>query len=158
MMPKPVAVIVVTLALALGLGAFQIQSSSPEDEVRNVIQRFEQGLAERNVAKLEPLVASDLVVLENGGRNDGWADFRDHHLIPEFQEPAPPSKTQVIKVTATPQMGWGYTRTDMTLTRKSGQKVEAVLWSVYVVEKRAEGWKLALLDWSFKLQPPAASK
>ena len=157
-MQKPVAVTVVTLALALGLGASQIQGPSPEDEVRSVIQRFEQGLAERNVAKLEPLVASDLVVLENGGRNDGWTDFRDHHLIPEFQEPASPSKTAIAKIVATPQMGWGYTRTDMTLTRKSGQKAEAVLWTVYVVEKRAEGWKLVLLDWSFKLQPPPASK
>ncbi|MGH9669898.1 MAG: nuclear transport factor 2 family protein [Terriglobales bacterium] len=126
--------------------------------MRNVIQRFEQGLAERDVAKLEPLVALDLVVFENGGRNDGWADFRDHHLIPEFREPAPPSKTEVVKIVATPQMGWGYTRTDMTLTRKSGQKVEAVLWSVYVVEKRPQGWKLVLLDWSFKVQAPPASK
>ena len=157
-MRRFVPVTVVTLVLALGLAAFQLHSASPEDEVRNVIQRFEQGLAERDVTKLEPLVAPGLVVLENGGRNDGWADFRDHHLIPEFQEPAPPSKTQIIKITATPQMGWGYTRTDMTLTRKSGQKVEAVLWSVYVVEKRPEGWKLVLLDWSFKVQPPPASK
>ena len=157
-MQKFVAVILGSLTLALGLGAFQTQSPSAEDEVRNVIQRFERGLAERDVAKLEPLVAPDLVVLENGGRNDGWLDFRDHHLIPEFQEPAPPSKTQLIKITATPQMGWGYTRTDMTLTHKSGQKVEAVLWSVYVVEKRPEGWKLVLLDWSFKVQVPPASK
>ena len=157
-MQKSMAVTVVTLAFALSLAAFQTQSPSPEDEVRKVIQRFEQGLAERNVAKLEPLVAPDLVVLENGGRNDGWMDFRDHHLIPEFQEPAPPSKTVIVKIKATPQMGWGYTRTDMTLTRKSGQKAEAVLWSVYVAEKRPEGWKLVLLDWSFKVQPPPASK
>ena len=157
-MQKFVVVTLVTLVLALGLVASQVRSLSPEDEVRNVIQRFEQGLAERDVAKLEPLVALDLVVLENGGRNDGWLDFRDHHLIPEFQEPAPPSKTEMVKIAATPQMGWGYTRTDMTLTRKSGQKLEAVLWSVYVVEKRAGGWKIVLLDWSFKVQPPPASK
>ena len=29
------------------------------------------------------LVSPDVVVLENGRRNDGWADFRDNHLIPE---------------------------------------------------------------------------
>lgn len=157
-MKNSVTVILVLLALVLGLAASQTPGPSPEDEVRNLIQRFEQGLAERDVAKLESLAAPDLVVLENGGRNDGWVDFRDHHLIPEFQESAPPSKTAIVRIVATPQMGWGYTRTDMTLTRKSGQKAEAVLWSVYVVEKRAEGWKLVLLDWSFKVQPPAASK
>ena len=155
-MPKLAAVILGSLVLGLVLGAPQAPSPSPEDEVRSLIQRFEQGLAERDVKKIESLVAPDLVVLENGGRNDGWVDFRDHHLVPEFQEAAPPSKTQLIKVTATPQMGWGYTRTDMTLTRKSGQKVAAVLWTVYVVEKRTEGWKLVLLDWSFKAQPAPA--
>ncbi|HEV2022574.1 MAG TPA: nuclear transport factor 2 family protein [Terriglobales bacterium] len=154
-MMKP---LIVLAAVVLAWMPLYGQNRGPEAEVRRVIEQFEQGLAERNVAQLEPLVASDLVVLENGGRNDGWVDFRDHHLIPEFQEPAPPSKAQVVKIVASPQMGWGYTRTDMTLTRKSGQKVEAVLWSVYVVEKRAEGWKLVLLDWSFKVQPPPASK
>ena len=153
-----VAVTFVTLAFALGLAAFQLPNPSPEDEVRSVIQRFEQGLAAHDVTKIEPLVASDLVVLENGGRNDGWVDFRDNHLIPEFEEPAPPSKSEIVKIAATPQMGWGYTRTDMTVTRRNGQKAEAVLWTVYVVEKRAEGWKLVLLDWSFKVQPSPASK
>jgi len=157
-MRKFVAVTMGTLVLALGVAAFQLPSPSPEDEVRSVIQRFEQGVAARDVAQIEPLVASDLVVLENGGRNDGWADFRDNHLVPEFEEPAPPSKTEIVKIVATPQMGWGYTRTDMTVTRRNGQKAEAVLWAVYVVEKRAQGWKLVLLDWSFKVQPSAASK
>ncbi len=155
---RPAALIAAILALALGLGALQAQSSSPEDEVRNVIQRFEQGLAERDLSKIEPLMAADMVAFENGHRNDGWADFRDHHLVPEMKEPVPPSKSEVVRIAATAQMGWGYTRTDMTLTRKNGQKVQAVLWSVYVVEKRAEGWKLAMLDWSFRVPPPPASK
>ena len=157
-MRKFAVVTVGALVIAVGLAASQLPSPSPEDEVRSVIQRFEQGLAARDVTRIEPLVASDLVVLENGGRNDGWVDFRDHHLIPEFEEPAPPSKTEIVRIVATPHMGWGYTRTDMTLTRRNGQKAEAVLWTVYVVEKRAEGWKLVLLDWSFKVQPAPAGK
>ncbi len=35
----------------------------------------------------------------------------------ELREPAPPSKSELVKVVATPEMGWGYTRTDLTLTR-----------------------------------------
>ncbi len=155
---RAAARIAVILAMALGWNAMEAQSPGPEDEVRNVILRFEQGLAERDLSKIEPLMAADLVAFENGHRNDGWADFRDHHLVPEMKEPAPPMKSEVVRVVASPQMGWGYTRTDMTLTRKNGQKVQAVLWSVYVVEKRAEGWKLAMLDWSLRVLPPAASK
>lgn len=150
--------IVVVATVAVALAVLYAQDNGPETEVRNVIQQFEQGLAERDLSKIEPLMAADMVAFENGHRNDGWADFRDHHLVPEMKEPAPPSKSQVVKIVATPQMGWGYTRTDMTLTRKNGQKVQAVLWSVYVVEKRPEGWKLAMLDWSLRVQAPAASK
>jgi ketosteroid isomerase-like protein len=128
--------------------------------VRKVIEQFEQGLAERNLAKIEPLMAQDMVAFENGHRNDGWADFRDNHLVPEMQEPAPPMKSEFVRVTATPQMGWGYTKTTMTLTRKGGEKVEAVLWSMYVLEKREGAWKIVALDWSFYVprpSPPAKS-
>ena len=30
---------------------------------------------------IQALVSADVVVLENGHRNDGWTDFRDNHLI-----------------------------------------------------------------------------
>ncbi len=155
---RPAALIVATVALTLGWSVLQAQSPSPEDEVRSVILRFEQGLAERDLSKIEPLMAADLVAFENGHRNDGWADFRDHHLVPEMKEPPPPMKSQLVHISMTPGMAWGYTKTTMTLTRKNGEKVEATLWSVYVLEKREDQWKIAMLDWSFKVPPPAASK
>jgi len=134
------------------------QHRGPETEVRRVIQQFEQGLAERNLAKIEPLMAPDMVAFENGHRNDGWQDFRDDHLVPEMKEPAPPSTSAVLKVTVTDKMAWGYTKTTMTLTRKSGEKVEATLWSVYVLEKRGDGWKIVVLDWSFLVPRPSSPK
>jgi ketosteroid isomerase-like protein len=146
----------VILALALGLAAFQTQS--PEDDVLSVIQRFEQGLAARDLSKIEPLMAANMVAFENGHRNDGWQDFRDNHLVPEMKEPAPPMKSELVLISVTPGMAWGYTKTTMTLTRKNGEKVGATLWSVYVLEKREGNWKIAMLDWSFKVPPPAASK
>ena len=119
-----------------------------EQEVRTVVASFEQALKERDLAKIESLVAEDMAAFENGHRNDGWKDFRDNHLVPEMKEPAPPSRAEIVKLVATPQMGWAYSRTDLTLTRKTGEKVEALLWSVYVLEKRGGQWKIVLLDWS----------
>lgn len=123
---------------------------NPEAAVRAAIQQFEDGLNKRDLSKIEAVVAEDLVVLENGHRNDGWADFRDNHLVPEMKEPAAPSKTEVIRVKATPEMAWGYTRTEMPVTRKSGEKATLLLWSTYIVEKRAGKWKIVLLDWSIR--------
>jgi ketosteroid isomerase-like protein len=144
-------------AILLAVALIMIAAPASADdkaqaEVRKVVVEFEQALKDRNLAKIETLVADDLVALENGHRNNGWADFRDNHLVPEMKEPMPPSRSEVIKVVATPQMGWGYTRTDMTLTRKDGSKAQALLWSVYVLERRGTAWKIALLDWSLRVQ------
>ena len=147
--------LVLAMLLFLSPAAAQSAAASPEANVRRVIERFEQGLAARDLSKIEPLMAADLVAFENGHRNDGWADFRDHHLVPEMKEPMPPSKAELVRLVATPKMGWGYTKTTMTLTRKDESKVEATLWSVYVVEKRGEEWKIVVLDWSFYVPRPS---
>jgi ketosteroid isomerase-like protein len=145
------------LAFLIALFVMSGHDGEDEAEVRRVVQQFEEGLNKRDLSKIEPLVAPEIVALENGHRNDGWADFRDNHLVPEMKEPAPPSKTEIIKVKATPQMAWAYTRTEMTLTLKTGEKANALLWSVYVLEKRGSQWKIVLLDWSLRVQRPAAA-
>ena len=154
-MKKPLLVVAM---VAGALMALYGQPKGQEVEVRRVITQFEQGLADHNLAKIEPLMAPDMVAFENGHRNDGWQDFRDNHLVPEMQEPAPPSTSSIVKVTVTDTMAWGYTKTSMTLTRKSGEKVEATLWSVYVLEKRGDGWKIVVLDWSFLVPRPSSPK
>ncbi len=60
-----------------------------EAGVKSAIQQFHQAVERRDVAAIEALVSPDVVVLENGHRNQGWVDFRDHHLIPEFKERLP---------------------------------------------------------------------
>lgn len=151
----------ILVVAVLSMSVLAWPEEGPKAEVRAVIEQFERGLAERDLAKIEPLMAEDMVAFENGHRNDSWADFRDHHLVPEMKEPAPPMKGELVRLVATPQMGWGYTKTSMTLTRKSGEKVEATLWSVYALERREGKWRIVMLDWSFYVppeKPPATSK
>ncbi len=147
-----------TLLFILVVPALLLAQNSSETEVRSVVNHFQQALEQRDVSAIEKLVAKDLVVLENGHRNDGWLDFRDNHLVPEMKEPAPPSQTELVRITASDTMGWAYTRTTMSLTRKNGEKADAELWSVYVVEKRGAEWKISLLDWSMRVQKPTVSK
>ena len=118
------------------------------------IATFEQGLRERKLALIEGVVANDIVVLENGGRNDGWADFRDNHLVPEMQEPATPSKNELIKSAVKGDMAWAYSKTTMQTVRR-GVKTEVVVWSAYVLERRDGAWKIVLLDWSVGSHPLA---
>jgi len=118
-----------------------------DTEIKSVIQRFQQALERRDVAAIEPLVSPDVVVLENGHRNDGWADFRDNHLIPEFKEPAAPSKWEFMKVVTSSDMAWGYTKWTIDVTEKDGKHVSYLIWSAYVLQKIRPVWKVVLLDW-----------
>lgn len=119
-----------------------------EAGVKSVIHQFQQALERRDVAAIEALVSPDVVVLENGHRNQGWADFRDNHLIPEFKEPAAPSKWEFVKVATSSEMAWGYTKQTIDVTGKDGKHAGLLVWSAYVLQKAGSTWKVVLLDWS----------
>ncbi len=134
------------VVLTLFFPAFAQEST--EDQTRKVIEQFERARNERDLKSIEAIVAPDIVVLENGHRNQGWADFRDNHLIPEMKEPGTPGKSELIRVKSGSEMGWAYTKTETTITRRTGEKIMILLWSTYFVEKRDRAWKIAFLDWS----------
>jgi ketosteroid isomerase-like protein len=139
----------VAICLFAGAGWSQESPATPaEQEAAATIARFERALQGRDVPGIAEVVADDIVVFENGHRNDGWSDFRDNHLIPEMKEAAPPMKSQLLKVVASPAMAWAYTRTDIFQAREGGQKATHRLWSVYILEKREGTWKITMLDWS----------
>jgi ketosteroid isomerase-like protein len=143
------AVAAAAICLFAGAGWSQESPATPADrEAAAIIARFERALQGRDVPGIAELVADDIVVFENGHRNDGWTDFRDNHLIPEMKEAAPPMKSQLPKMVASPAMAWGYTRTDIFRAREGGQKATHRLWSVYILEKREGTWKITMLDWS----------
>ncbi|MGI8509281.1 MAG: YybH family protein [Gemmatimonadaceae bacterium] len=56
-------------------------------QVRAVIQAVFRAAERQDVAALDTLYAGDsLTVIEGAGINRGWADYRDHHLVPELSE------------------------------------------------------------------------
>ena len=136
--------------LQVALATTVLAAGPDEAGVKSVIQQFQQALEHREVAAIEALVSPDVVVLENGHRNDGWADFRDNHLIPEFKEPAAPSKWEFVKVVTSSEMAWGYTKEIIDATGKDGKHVGYQVWSAYVLQKAGPTWKVVLLDWSVR--------
>jgi ketosteroid isomerase-like protein len=146
---------VISFLVLAGFAAAQATNRG-EADVRKVISQFESGVQARDLSKIEPLMADDLVALENGHRNDGWADFRDNHLVPEMKEPAPESKTELVKIKVSKEMAWAYTKTEMKVSPKTGDPINMQLWSTYILEKRGPEWKIVLLDWSLRRLRPAA--
>src|SRR5581483_8781862 len=139
-----------TLFLAAVSPALLATSGAETAGVKGVIQQFQQALERHDVAAIEALVSADVVVLENGHRNDGWPDFRDNHLISEFKEPAAPSKWEFVKVVVSSEMAWGYTKQTMRVTAKDGKPGGYLVWSAYILQKAGPTWKVVLLDWSVR--------
>ena len=60
------------------------------DAPTQVLQAYANAIASENVAEMETYVASKgkaFTIFEGKGANVGWADYRDHHLAPEFANP-----------------------------------------------------------------------
>lgn len=89
---RTVSVYGVFLVLALGVTvAFSEAGRARENDeaaVRDVLIKSAIGFAENDVAQVTKAWVNDetLSVFESGHANYGWADYRDHHLLPEMKE------------------------------------------------------------------------
>ena len=140
--------VVFVFLLVLCRGGLFAQSG-PEAEVRQAIVSFEEALQRRDLSTIDRLMARDLVAIENGHRNQGWEDFRDHHLVPEMKEAPPEVKSRIVNISAKGAIAWGYSEAELTLMHADKQS-KAILYSIYVLEKRGAAWKIVLLDWSIR--------
>jgi ketosteroid isomerase-like protein len=136
-------------ALLIASATLRAQNSrDPEAGVREVINRFEAGLQQHDLQAIETLVSPDIVVFENGRRNDGWQDFRDHHLLPEFKAPSTPYRTEIVRMEAAPSLAWGYSRMNRAYPPKKDSTPD--VWTMYVLRREGTGWKIAMLGWSVR--------
>lgn len=134
--------------LVIAFVPVQGQGGSAETDVREVITRFEAALQKHDLQAMEGLVSPDIVVFENGHRNDGWQDFREHHLLPQFKSSSTPYRTEVVRIEVTPSMAWGYSR--MNLAYRASRDERPDVWTIYVLRKSEGTWKIAVLDWSVR--------
>lgn len=147
MRPTNALTVVLVLLTASVTGIAQSGRDS-EAEVRKIISRFETALQQHDVQGIEALITPDIVVFENGHRNDGWQDFRDRHLLPEFKASRTAYKTEIVKVEATPNLAWGYSRMNRAYIPKTDDTPD--VWTIYVLRKTETGWQLTMLDWSVR--------
>lgn len=88
---KVVANALVAVALAAGGGVIYRTTQAahdPAEHVREVLVQSATAFERNDVATLNKVWANDesLTVFEQGHANYGWADYRDHHLLPEMKE------------------------------------------------------------------------
>ena len=124
------------------------QTEADQTEVRSVVTEFEKALQTRSIEKIESLVSPDVAVFENGYRNDGWADFRDRHLVPQFKASPTQYKSEIMKIDVGPSMAWGYSRMSRAIIHVGDKRPD--LWAIYILKKEANKWRIVELSWSVR--------
>lgn len=116
--------LVAVLAVASVIAAAQTEAD--QTEIRRVISDFENALQTRSIEKIENLVSPDLVVFENDYRNDGWPDFRDRPLAPQFKASPTQYRSEIVKVDVSPSMAWGYFRMSRNIIHDGDKRTGCV--------------------------------
>jgi ketosteroid isomerase-like protein len=82
----------VALAVLSATGLFIRQTANARDNdeaaVRDTLMKSAASFEKNDLAMASQVWANDesLTVFESGHANYGWADYRDHHLVPEMGE------------------------------------------------------------------------
>ena len=81
------AISISTIATA-ALGFSALTQADDETAVRNALVENATGFERNDIARVSKVWAQDesVTVFESGHANFGWADYRDHHLVPEMAE------------------------------------------------------------------------
>ena len=63
--------------------------AQPEAEAKKIaawLQSNDEAFNAKDLGKLASFYHPDVTIFEGGGTNNGWADYRDHHLGPELKQ------------------------------------------------------------------------
>ena len=132
---------------------------SPPDgtAVRDVLLQNAAAFERRDIETLNKVWAQDeaLTVFESGSANYGWADYRDHHLVPEMAEMNNTKYTlSDIKPQVTGATAWATFKYKISADLKE-RHVEGSGLGTAVLEKRAGRWQIVHWHTSSTRRPPA---
>ena len=76
-----------SLAIAMTLAVTSNAWADDNEDIMEVLEGYSGGLAQEDVAIAENFVlqsGTEFTIFEGSGQDIGWANYRDHHLAPEF--------------------------------------------------------------------------
>ena len=72
----------VVALLTSGLLSVTVSAQSPRDDAGIVawLQSFDRAFVAKDLDRLASFYHPDVTIFEGGGVNNGWVDYRDHHI------------------------------------------------------------------------------
>lgn len=150
---KPRIMIFVIVAIAICLGFVAKYSATPvlqadEAAVRDALLRSASSFAKNDIAEATKVWANDesLTIFESGHANYGWADYRDHHLVPEMGEMKNTKyEFSDMKIHLAGNTAWATMKYTIAADVGEGTKarhVEGGGLATAILEKRSDAWRI----------------
>ena len=130
-----------------------LEQLAGQDAPTRVLLAYAQAINAKDVAAMGRLVAvrgKDFTVFEGSGANTGWADYRDHHLVPEFANPDLVFHTYAfenIKTRRDGDLAFSTFSIKMVYTYK-GEKKSRTGRGTAILTRDADAWKIVHLHTS----------
>ena len=121
------------------------------------LKGYDAAFAAKDLEKLATFYHPDVTIYEGGGINNGWADYRDHHLGPElkaFEDLQFGHRDITVSILSGGQSA--YVRSEYFLKAKIGtREIDSSGLATYVLIKGADGWKIRHSHTSSRPRRPA---
>ncbi len=77
-----------TAVLLMASATMLMAHGDKHEAVEETLKNYAAAIASKDISKVEKYVVKDesFTVFEGGHVNNGWADYRDHHLAPELKQ------------------------------------------------------------------------
>ena len=157
------ALLAVSVGVVLTSDASGRAVQDDEAAVRDVLLRSASSFAKNDIAEATKVWANDesLMIFESGHANYGWADYRDHHLVPEMGEMKNAKyEFSDIKIRLAGKTAWAtlkYTMAADVTDNGKTRHVDGGGLGTAILEKRNDGWRIVHWHSSAPRRAPAPS-
>ena len=158
-----VALLVLSTGVVVMSAARGRAVQNDEVAVRDVLLRSASSFAKNDIAEATKVWANDesLMIFESGHANYGWADYRDHHLVPEMGEMKNTKyEFSDIKIHLAGNTAWAtlkYTIAADFMDNGKPRHVDGGGLGTAILEKRNGGWRIVHWHSSAPRRAPALS-
>ena len=153
------------LAISVGVVVTRTVSGdavqNEDSALRDVLLRSASSFAKNDIAEATKVWANDesLTIFESGHANYGWADYRDHHLVPEMGEMKNTKyEFSDIKIHVAGNTAWAtlkYTISADVMDNGMTRHVDGGGLGTAILEKRSDGWRIVHWHSSAPRRAPA---
>ncbi|MBI3491390.1 MAG: nuclear transport factor 2 family protein [Acidobacteria bacterium] len=137
-------ILMAIVASLLTASSASAQTSGDEGAITAWLQSFDRAFVAKDLDKLASFYHPDVTIFEGGGVNNGWADYRDHHIGPElkgFENLQFEHRNIVVHVLDGGRVA--YVTSEYALkARANGRDVDSGGLETLVLVKTADGWRI----------------